>query len=865
MVNTLVCGMVALLAATMSAAPEADAPGAGVVYYVAPDGNDAWSGTRAEPDPGGGDGPFATVGRAVDVMRALKKAQGGVLQRPVTIVLRGGTHYLGEPVALGPDDSGTESAPVTFRAAEGERAVISGGRPITNWRKVDDHLWQTDLEAVRAGDWHFRTLRVGQARAIRARYPNFDPELPRKGGWLFARKPAPKPNDGFFGVGVHNIHNANDRLEWELDIPAEGDYTVWVWYGHKMKAYGRDTMDGDTEFGVVDGPVAALVDMPDTGGWTASRWARGATVHLAEGEQTLYWRNKNGGGLNLDAFCLSSDPNWTPADKVHIQPDGTHTMDATAEGTHAVLFHAEKCSKAVGPEIRIGQQQEGKVFDRVTVDPADLPDWTDWTGAEMHIFPAWGWVNTILAVEGVDRDESAFRVTSPQDIRPGNRFYVEGVREALDAPGEWYLDQRAGALTYWPDAPGFPEVDVVAPLMDRLFELRGDPEAERFVEHVRFEDLMFMDTDYHKLNETYSPADATVIFAGAAHCVVEQCEFKQLSGYAVRLEQRSHDNEVVGCAMTELGQGGVLMVGDADTQAHDNLVAANAITDCGAIYKHVAGVYITTGSDNRILNNRIHRMPRYAISLKSYNEDAYSHGNVVEFNEIIDTNLETNDTGAIETLGRDRVDSGNVIRHNLIRNVVGMKTSPEGEILSPHFTWGIYLDDYSSGTLVEGNIVDGTVIGGFCIHGGKNNRIENNIFLNASEQQLRLQPRDDFMAGNTFLHNIVAYHEAESTLWYAYSGTWRPDRLSACDNNLYWCYGDLDIATTDQAITAEGSYQQWREAGLDTHSIVADPLFESPTLDHFALKPESPALKLGHKPIPEDRIGPEGFRRDEIE
>jgi hypothetical protein len=47
---------------------------------------------------------------------------------------------------------------------------------------------------------------------------------------------------------------------------------------------------------------------------------------------------------------------------------------------------------------------------------------------------------------------------------------------------------------------------------------------------------------------------------------------------------------------------------------------------------------------------------------------------------IIDTNLETNDTGGIEPLGRDRQDSGNIIRYNLIRNVVGLKTSPKNKI-----------------------------------------------------------------------------------------------------------------------------------------------------------------------------------------
>jgi len=47
----------------------------------------------------------------------------------------------------------------------------------------------------------------------------------------------------------------------------------------------------------------------------------------------------------------------------------------------------------------------------------------------------------------------------------------------------------------------------------------------------------------------------------------------------------------------------------------------------------------------------------------------------------------------------------------------------------------------------------------------------------------------------------------------------------------------------------------WRSQGYDTHSIIADPLFVDVQNDDFRLKPESPAFKLGFKPIPQERIG----------
>ena len=91
---------------------QADAPKDGVTFYVSTKGNDAWSGSLPKPNWTGTDGPFATVTRARDAVRALK-ASSGPLSVPVTVLLRGGRYYVTEPLRFGAEDSGTESCPVT--------------------------------------------------------------------------------------------------------------------------------------------------------------------------------------------------------------------------------------------------------------------------------------------------------------------------------------------------------------------------------------------------------------------------------------------------------------------------------------------------------------------------------------------------------------------------------------------------------------------------------------------------------------------------------------------------------------------------------------------------------------------------------
>jgi len=50
--------------------------------------------------------------------------------------------------------------------------------------------------------------------------------------------------------------------------------------------------------------------------------------------------------------------------------------------------------------------------------------------------------------------------------------------------------------------------------------------------------------------------------------------------------------------------------------------------------------------------------------------------------------------------------------------------------------------------------------------------------------------------------------------------------------------------------------EAWQALGLDTHSVIADPQFVDRAKDDYRLKPDSPAFKLGFKPIPMDEIGP---------
>ncbi len=61
-------------------------------------------------------------------------------------------------------------------------------------------------------------------------------------------------------------------------------------------------------------------------------------------------------------------------------------------------------------------------------------------------------------------------------------------------------------------------------------------------------------------------------------------------------------------------------------------------------------------------------------------------------------------------------------------------------------------------------------------------------------------------------------------------------------------------------MTPFASFADWLEAGLDTHSVVADLLVVAPEKDVHRLRPDSPAYGLGFQPIPAEKIGAPGYR-----
>lgn len=91
-------------------------------YFVSPSGDDAADGSAAHP--------WRTIGRAASV------AQAGD-----TVTVREGIYR----EWVKPANPGRDGAPVTYRAADGERVVVTGADEVRGWTKRPDGLWETNV------------------------------------------------------------------------------------------------------------------------------------------------------------------------------------------------------------------------------------------------------------------------------------------------------------------------------------------------------------------------------------------------------------------------------------------------------------------------------------------------------------------------------------------------------------------------------------------------------------------------------------------------------------------------------------------------------------------------------------------------
>jgi hypothetical protein len=495
----------------------------------------------------------------------------------------------------------------------------------------------------------------------------------------------------------------------------------------------------------------------------------------------------------------------------------------------------------------------------------------------VNIYPRFNWWNRFVKIASVDAAASTITLAGDAGfaIRPLDRFYVCNLLEELDAPGEWFLDPRTKIVYFWPPQPLDASAFVSAPRVKHVVSL------ERGTAHVTVRGFTLECSDGPALN-----MDACEHCLAAGNTVtnaVGTCD----GGAAISVSGGRH-NGVVGNDISESCCHGVSLIGGSRETLEPGLHYAdnNYIHHIGRLNGHGCGVYLG-GVGLRVSRNLIHDTSRCGI-FGGDNDCIY------EYNHLRHLNLATEDTAGIY-VGGPWSTRGAVFRYNYIHDMIGFGRTGRSWV-APHFAWALYLDDGRCEAHVYGNILVRTMLGGLYIHAGHDNLLENNILVDHTRYQMNYQGHNvagtmdaptvegfqkdlakyqknpayakyrgfatmspgtaDDMARNAFVRNILSFTDPKAK---AYRQLCWPDAVRATcvsDYNLVHHAG-LPLEVDLPNIPAEKQWAAWQKLGFDTHSVVADPLFQNPAKDDYRLKRESPAHALGFRPIPFEKIGPQ--------
>lgn len=419
------------------------------------------------------------------------------------------------------------------------------------------------------------------------------------------------------------------------------------------------------------------------------------------------------------------------------QADGIWQVDLAGIGPKdwnpRLLFVNEKAAtRARFPNADAAQPflyATGGDFDHVMIAPEYIKEsWGRARDAQINIVPHWKFFNQWNTLTKVDPKSGRIDIADSErhgKILPGNWFWIEGVREELDQPGEWFFDIGKRTLSYMPEPGVDPNtLAIVAPVADRLVHAKGDVNAGTHVRNIHFEGIEFRHTSFTLGHiEARVHTDAAVMFENTLDCSVRNCRFENIGGYAFWLHLDSRRNIFDRNIVMNSGGGGVLMTGarlsymdesriytpgDAAAKVFPilNEVTRNRVEHCGKIRYYGGGVHLDSRPfamsmepGNLIAHNDFNDLSRNGVF--AFRNQG---GNVVEYNHIHNAMQTTIDGGCIHFATMNHLNAPNFILNNWLYDIWGYEQRPvEGP--KRHLANGIFLDWDTSNTTVRDNWV----------------------------------------------------------------------------------------------------------------------------------------------------------------
>ena len=359
-----------------------------------------------------------------------------------------------------------------------------------------------------------------------------------------------------------------------------------------------------------------------------------------------------------------------------------------------------------------GYDRQGSKIGLFTCDVDRLDRWSKEADLLLYGYWFWDWADSYEMVKSINAPQKMIELKQPfhgYGYSVGAPFYAINALSEIDVPGEWYLDRKEDKVYLYP--PSDPESATI-----ELSCFNGPMVRLNNVSHVRFEHITW----------DLGSADAIIVNDGK-NCVFAGCTVSRFAGNGIEIHGGTQHG-ILSCDVHSLGRGGTIITGgDRKTLTPGNHYIENCeVSDLSRIDHTYTPAVLMNGVGNRIIHNRFHDILSSAMRIEGNDHH-------IEYNEIFNVVRESDDQGGADMFGNPTY-RGNVFRYNYWHHIGNWDGAGENPKCGQT---GIRLDDAICGTVIYGNIFERCSVGklgfgGVQIHGGKENIVDNNLFVDCS-------------------------------------------------------------------------------------------------------------------------------------
>jgi len=461
-------------------------------------------------------------------------------------------------------------------------------------------------------------LRVDSRRAIRAKYPDGDPEA--SGDWLEGADQGMGGGDYVYG--------------W---VPLGHD-TEWVKPAKKPDA--TELIINAADWPSVNWPMSELPDQDD---WTG------------EGD----WGDYH---LGMGGYCDDLDPPvgyWCS-----MEPPRGQCFDNTTDEGHGCTQTHMSPDGVVFPRAAAYKNATGAVVQ-------------SWRGGGRWFTQQWR-VAGFDAETSTLRFDPATGMQGGEGMTSSGQFWIENVLEECDAPREWYFDSGDRRLYWNPNSTAAPTGDEAfvatkVPVLVNISGSRDTPVQDFSIKGITFVDALHTYLDPHGMpsgGDWALQRNGAITVEGTERLAISDSQFTRVDGNAINVNGYNRDLVIDSNDFSWIGDSCIALWGHTGTclnencskevpykvgpdgrggeQPHHTRISRNVARELGIWQKQSSFVfqaiaYATTISDNVHFNG-----PRAGINFN----DGFAGGDVLEGNLLANCVRESGDHGPFNSWDR---------------------------------------------------------------------------------------------------------------------------------------------------------------------------------------------------------------------